>query len=288
MPELPEVETIVRDLNEADLIGQTIAETRVLWAKTLAFPDLRTFAAKLKGRVIETMARRGKYIVFSLSGGYTVLIHLRMTGRLSLDRDWPRADAHARMAWRVRRKKNPAESLVLCFRDPRKFGRVWLLDSGEPSPLDKLGVEPLSAALTVSCLSRALGARGAAVKTLLLDQTIIAGLGNIYVDEALWHAGLHPLRPGRSLKPDDIRRLRNAIRHVLQRALRAGGTSLGTGRGNFYGLRGQPGRHLARLKVYRRTSQPCPRCATPVERIVVAQRGTHLCPRCQEGRKAGS
>ncbi len=276
MPELPEVESIVRELNQADLIGGRWSGARIYWPRTVAAPDAPDLAAAVPGLGIERIARRGKFIVFELTQARRLLIHLRMSGRLSLDKGWPQCHAHARLALRLE------DGRVLVFLDPRKFGRVWLLAHGEPSPLDALGVEPLSPALSVPFLTRRLAGRTAAIKTLLLNQTLIAGVGNIYADEALWEARIHPLAPGAALRPDAMRRLRRALRRVLRRALRADGTSLGTGKGNFYGLNGRPGRNQTNLKVYRRTRLPCPACARPIERIVVAQRSTHFCPHCQK------
>jgi len=275
MPELPEVETIVRDLNAADLIGRRIVGALVLWSRTLAAPAPADFAAAVQGRTILAVARRGKYIVLRLDDAWTLLMHLRMTGRLAVEREPPQEDRHTRLALCM------DDGRWLSLRDPRKFGRVWLLPAHAPSPLDALGVEPLSRAFSAALLTRLLGGRTAVIKSLLLDQRLIAGVGNIYADEALWLARIHPRRPGASLSGAEVERLRRAIRRVLRQSLRSGGTSLGAGKGNFYGLRGQPGRHLERLKVYRRAQQPCTVCGATIQRIVVAQRGTHFCPRCQ-------
>ncbi len=273
MPELPEVETVVRDLAAAGLAGCRICSVAALWPKTLQPPHGIGWQA-VEGCRIEAVSRRGKYIVLELSGGLQLLIHLRMSGRLGIA---PHAAADEPYL-RVRLLLEDGRELR--FYDPRKFGR-WQLVSGAESPLLNLGPEPLTPAFTAAALRRALRGRKGALKPLLLNQSGVAGLGNIYVDEALWAAGLHPLRPADSLKDAEINELRKAIRKVLRRAIGAGGTSLGSGRTNFYGLEGRPGRNLPRLKAYGRKGLPCERCGGILQRTVVAQRGTHFCPECQ-------
>lgn len=273
MPELPEVETIVRDLASAGLAGKKVLAVKALWKKTLVPPVLYNWS-DVKGRKIRAVQRRGKYIVLELTGALQVLIHLRMSGRLSI----VRLSAPDEPYLRVRLTLDDGRELRFC--DPRKFGR-WQLVDKEHTPLKKLGYEPLAAEFTTAAFRRALAGRMGALKPLLLSQTVVAGLGNIYVDEALWSAGLHPLRCADTLSAKEISLLRNSIRKVLRRAIGAGGTSLGAGRTNFYGLDGRPGRNLTKLKVYGRKGKPCPRCGHPVERLVVGQRGTHICPVCQ-------
>ncbi len=282
MPELPEVETVARDLVAARIAGRRVAETRVWWPRTLANSRPSSFDRALNGRQIVHIGRRGKYLVFSLADDLIMLAHLRMTGRLRLFEAWPNPPGHARLAWRL------DDGRILAFSDARKFGRIWLLAADAPSPLDALGPEPMDNTFTADTLAQALRGRSLPIKPALLDQRIVAGLGNIYADEALWLARLHPLRRANSLSHDDCRLLRNAIRQVLRKALAGGGTSLGTGQGNFYGLQGQPGRNLPRLNVYRRTDQPCRRCHAPVRRMVLAQRSAHFCPCCQPEGKPGA
>ena len=159
---------------------------------------------------------------------------------------------------------------------PRKFGRIWLVD-GIEQVVGKLGPEPLDWTFTPEVLAERLQPRRVAIKALLLDQTVVAGVGNIYADEALFMAGIHPLRPASSLTGDEIVRLRDAIRAVLQESIDERGTLLRDYRTPY----GQDGAYQNRLRVYQQTGQPCPRCGTSIERIRVTQRGTHFCPRCQ-------
>lgn len=273
MPELPEVETVVRDLAAAGLARCKIRQIDALWPRTL-HTSAGTDWTTVKGKRIAAVSRRGKFIVLELSGGLQLLIHLRMSGRLGIVARGKADEPYLR----VRLLLDDARELR--FYDPRKFGR-WQLVHGADSPLLKLGPEPLASSFTAAALRRALRGRKGALKPLLLNQSVVAGLGNIYVDEALWEAGLHPLRSADTLNEAEINALRNAIRKVLRRAIGAGGTSLGTGRTNFYGLEGRPGGNMPRLKAYGRKGKPCARCGNSMQRVVVAQRGTHLCPVCQ-------
>lgn len=175
---------------------------------------------------------------------------------------------------------NLAGGQQLRFHDTRKFGRLYLIADTDPI-LGRLGPEPLLKGFTCQQLAQRLKARKRLLKPLLLDQTFIAGLGNIYVDEALWESKIHPCRPAASLSETEIRALHRAIRRVLKRGLRNLGTSLGTGKTNFYSVAKHQGRNRDQLKVFRRTGQPCPRCGKAVERIIVSQRSTHICPMCQ-------
>lgn len=274
MPELPEVETVVRDLREAGVAGLAVSDVRVYWPKSVAGLKPAAFRAKLAGARIEHVGRRGKYIVVELSGGGALLIHLRMTGQLRLAAPAEPRDPHEHIVLEL------SDGRQVRFRDTRKFGRWQLVD--DPAELSgRLGPEPLDESLTGSGFAARLRGRRRALKPLLLDQTFLAGLGNIYVDEALWRAGLHPLRRSDSLSGRDAGRLLRAIRSVLTAAVERRGTSLGEGKPNFAGLGGRRGRNQALLGVFRRAGLPCPVCGAAVERFVVAQRGTHVCPRCQ-------
>jgi DNA-formamidopyrimidine glycosylase len=271
MPELPEVETVVCELRP-HLVGRRILDAGVLWPRTLATPDLTSFVERLRGREITGLGRRGKYLLFELDSGESLIIHLRMTGRLEIAADDSplRAGAHVR-AW-----FNLTDGECLVFSDPRKFGRIWLAhESGEV--LGGLGPEPLDWAFDARRLAGRIGGRRTAVKALLLDQSVVAGIGNIYADEALHLAGIHPLRPGASLTDDEINRLHEAIRQVLREAISQQGTTLRDYRPPY----GQEGAYRNSLRVYQQTGRPCPRCGTPIERIRVTQRSTHYCPRCQ-------
>jgi formamidopyrimidine-DNA glycosylase len=275
MPELPEVQTIVNDLNAADLIGLIISGAKVFWSRSIAQPAPGTFCRRIKGGRFSAIRRRGKYLVFDMTNGYTMLLHLRMSGRLHLvSADTPRnKHEHVILSF--------TDGRQLRFHDPRKFGRLSLLK--DPTPiLDRLGPEPLAPGFTVKALGRLLDGRRRRLKPLLLDQAFIAGLGNIYVDEALWEAGLHPLRLASTLSKSEIKALGLAIPRVLKRGLQNLGTSLGTGETNFYSVASRQGRNRDQLNVFRRTDLPCPRCKATIERIVVGQRSTHICPTCQK------
>jgi len=271
MPELPEVETVVAQLRP-HLVGRRILAADVLWPRTLAAPDRTSFIERLLGRQITGLSRRGKYLLFELDSDDALIVHLRMTGRLEIvERDSPlREGPHAR-AWF---DLSGGECLV--FTDARKFGRIWLArDLGEV--LGALGPEPLDWEFDAARLAARIRRRRVAVKALLLDQAVVAGIGNIYADEALFLAGIHPLRPGLSLSDDEIERLHAAIRQVLREAISQQGTTLRDYRPP-YGLEGA---YQNQLRVYQQTDLPCPRCGTPIQRIRVTQRSTHFCPQCQ-------
>lgn len=275
MPELPEVQTIVNDLNAADLIGVPIRDAGVFWARTIAEPSPALFCKRLKGRKFTVIRRRGKYLVFETDAEDTMLLHLRMSGRLHLASvDTPRIK-HEHVIVTFNGKKQ------LRFHDTRKFGRIHLINDPERI-LERLGPEPLDKGYTLKVLADRLGQHKRLLKPLLLDQAFVAGLGNIYVDEALWDAKLHPNRIAASLSMNEIKALHRAIPRVLKRGLKNLGTSLGTGDTNFYSVSRHRGRNKDELKVFRRTDLPCPRCNTIIERLVVGQRSTHICSKCQK------
>ena len=274
MPELPEVETVVRDLIAAGLAGQRVVQARVLWKRSIAAPAPRRFAQEIQGLEIQTLSRRGKFIVAQLSKGFTLLVHLRMSGRLHVASPSAKTSSHthARVIFLL------SDGRELQFSDTRKFGRVWLVR--DPSAvLGKLGPEPL--ALSTAGFSALVSARSRLLKPLLLDQTLIAGVGNIYSDEALWAARLHPRRKSDSLSAQEAATLLQAIQQVLRRGIRNLGTTLGAGKTHFVLPRGGSGRNQEQLSAYGRTGSPCPRCGTKIQRILVGQRATHLCPACQ-------
>lgn len=274
MPELPEVQTLVNDLNAAGLIGKTITAARVYWPRSIAQPSAKTFCRRIQAKTIREIWRRGKFIVFDLSADNHLLIHLRMTGRLHLVAPDLRRSKHEHVIL------NLGKRLHLRFHDTRKFGRMFLVNDLEPI-LNPLGPEPLAASFTAKMLTEHLQSRKRLMKPLLLDQTFIAGLGNIYVDEALWEARIHPCRIASSLSKTETKALHRAIPKVLNRGLKNLGTTLGTGKSNFYSVARHRGRNQDQLKVFRRAGLPCLRCKTRVERIIVGQRSTHICPRCQ-------
>jgi formamidopyrimidine-DNA glycosylase len=281
MPELPEVETIARDLNAAGVPGKTLAGARVYWDRTIAEPSVPEFCRRIKKKQVAAVGRRGKFLVIDFFGGGHLLMHLRMSGRLHV----VSSDA----------ERLPHEHVVLAFEDgselrfhdTRKFGRVYLVADAERI-LGRLGPEPLDPLFTPRMLFEGLRKRRRMVKPLLLDQTFIAGLGNIYADEALWEAQIHPRRLSDSLSAAEARSLHGAIRRVLRRGIKNLGTSLGTGKANFYSVARRSGRNRDALKVFRRTGEACPRCAAKIKRIIVGQRSTHICPHCQKEPVQGS
>jgi formamidopyrimidine-DNA glycosylase len=306
LPELPEVEYVARQLRQT-LVGRTIADVRVNWPRTIVHPEVATFCAELPGARVLSIDRRAKFLLISLglplpvgtpavqapapAGGDTgatphpavgeqaLVIHRRMTGNLLLV---PAANGHS--PWEM--VDDPYcrviflldDSRRLVFTDPRKFGRIALYPAAELSrALGGLGLEPLSQEFTTTALARLLAGRARQMKPLLLDQACIAGIGNIYADEALFQAGIHPLRQAQTLTPDEVARLHTAIREVLTLGIEHGGTTFG----RHQDIWGEAGRNRDHLAVYQRAGAPCLRCGTPLVRVVVAQRGTHFCPTCQ-------
>ena len=274
MPELPEVETVVRDLCDSGFVGRTIVGSRISWERTIEKMSASTFKTKVHGSTIVSVTRRAKYIVIELSSGQWLLIHLRMTGKLVMAEDGVPHPTHERVVLVL---DNGSE---LRFIDTRKFGRWTLLKDAEER-LGKLGPELLSATFKPKHLYEILQSHHRKLKPLLLDQHILAGLGNIYVDEAMWDAKVHPCSPSDTLTEAQAHALYKSIRKVLRKGIKSMGTSLGTGKGNFYSVAGRRGRNQDGLQVFRRTGEPCPRCETTIERMIVGQRSTHLCPECQ-------
>ena len=270
MPELPEVETTVRALREP-LIGRTITAVSNNWPRQLATHDLDALNWQIRNQRVEAVGRRAKYLVFSLSGGDTLIIHLKMSGHLAVvAADEPR-HKHVHTVFSL---DNGQE---LRFRDMRKFGRVYLVQEPE-TVLGGLGPEPLDDAFSPDVLQERLNGRSRAMKPLLLDQSFIAGVGNIYADEALFYSGIHPCRTADSLTDNEIEALYAAIQKVLTMGIEREGASI-----DLYtkpdGTRGDMQNAVA---VFRRTGLPCYQCQTPIKRIVMNSRSTHFCPQCQK------
>ncbi len=264
MPELPEVETFARQLKPA-LIGRMIIDADLRWNRTLATPSPKKFKAQIPGQMIHDMGRRAKYLLIQLTD-FTLIIHLRMSGDLVL-RDSTSAPAkHDRLLLKLSGNQS------LAFNDTRKFGRVWLTDRPE-EVLGKLGPEPFGKAFTPQWLHAALQNKKRQLKPLLLDQTFIAGLGNIYTDEALHIAKLHPLAASDSVSLQQARALHEAIRVVLKEGIKRNGASID------WVYRG--GQFQNYFRVYDQEGKPCPVCGTEIQKITVGQRGTHFCPHCQ-------
>jgi len=264
MPELPEVETIVRKL-KPELIGRTIKEADLRWSRTLATPSPKIFREQIQNQKIKEVTRRAKYFILQLSD-YQLLVHLRMSGDLYIRNGKITAEKHDRLILKLTGNKS------LVFNDTRKFGRVWLTANPQEI-LGKLGPEPLSKDFTPQWLYTSLQKRHRQLKPLLLDQTFLAGLGNIYTDEVLHIAKLHPLGSSDSVSQKQARALHEAIRKVLKEGIRRNGASIdwvyrGGEFQNFFG-------------VYDREGEPCNVCGTPIQKLVVGQRGTHICPNCQ-------
>ena len=275
MPELPEVQTIVDALIREGIEGLRIQMARVYWPRTIATSKPRSFCQRIKNKRIRAILRRGKFIVLHLSDGLHLIIHLRMTGRFDLGVSKLHQQPHVQVVLDLDDDRH------LMFHDTRKFGRFYLTKDPD-TILGNLGPEPLSSDFTAKVFIGQLRDRKRQLKPLLLDQRFLAGLGNIYVDEALWTSGIHPLRSAHSLNAKEVKSLHRAIRQVLQQAIANSGTSLGQGLGNYAWLNQQRGRNSDVLNVFRRTGQDCRRCGTAIERIVVAQRGTHVCTACQK------
>lgn len=272
MPELPEVENVVRDLRPR-LCGKLIKEVEVTHHGIIVGPK-NSFSRLLRNKKIKDLSRKGKCIVFDLSNGYELNIHLGMTGQLLYRQKGRVIDRHTRMVFYL--NDNIHE---LRFTDMRLFGWVSLRRPGENKNayLDNLGPDALTVDLKgfKTCLSNRTGT----VKGLLLDQHIISGLGNIYTDESLYRAGIHPQRKVSTLTEQEIKILHKTIRQVLEKAIVCGGSTVRT-----YRLPdGKEGEFQRQHRVYQRQGRPCPRCKTPIVRIKVAGRGTYFCPKCQSG-----
>jgi formamidopyrimidine-DNA glycosylase len=279
MPELPEVETIARKLRP-ELVGRRIVKADLLWSRTLATPTPAEFQKQIKGQEIRAVSRRAKYFVMELSD-YYLLIHLRMSGDLYIKEVDTTPEKHDRLILDLTPDlfaEHPGGAperrgeTKLVFNDTRKFGRVWLVHDPD-EVVGGLGPEPLSDEFTAQMLYEGLQSRHRQLKPLLLDQSFLAGMGNIYTDEALHKARLHPLAVSDSVNREQAQALWEAIREVLQEGIRRNGASID------WAYRG--GEFQNYFRVYDREGQPCPVCGTAIERLVVGQRGTHVCPNCQ-------
>lgn len=295
MPELPEVETTVRDLRP-QLVGRTIRRAAVTWDRTVAHPAPKAFKREIVGYTITGISRRGKYLVFALdrtppspapvdtsarqtreaSAAYItpppakfLLVHLRMTGQFGFHEPKVKRDKHQHVHLLL------DDGRELRFHDFRKFGRWWLVDDPE-LVVGKLGPEPLD--MTKKEFMTRLRARRGHIKPLLLNQAFVAGVGNIYADESLWYAKLHPLRDAATLTDKEATDLYNAIRRVFRKAIGVGGTSFDA---TYKRINGQSGEFQEDLRVVGRAGEPCYRCGTPIIKTVVGQRGTYYCPHCQ-------
>lgn len=303
MPELPEVEYTARQLR-AEIVGATISKAHVFWERTIGHPGLPDFLLEISERRIEGVRRRGKFLLLDLSGDLFLAVHRRMTGNfLLLPPGWridtslqkgdpsawctrgptflpevPDGNTYSRELQYCRVCFDFVDGRRLLFTDPRKFGRIELWSRNmEMQALKALGPEPLSAEFSAAYLSGALAKRKTGIKQTLLDQTVVAGVGNIYADEALFHAYIHPQRSSASLTLDEVRLLYEGIVAVLTLGIEHGGTSFN----DYRDLWGEAGDNYNHVRVYKQEGRPCQRCGSLIERLVIAQRSAHFCPTCQ-------
>ena len=273
MPELPEVETVRASL-EPVLVGRRFEQVEIRDARLTRPFDPDEVAAELQGEVVEALERRGKYLVFRFRSGRVLLVHLRMTGTFRHGRNGtPDDDSYRRAVVRL------DDGSDVMYRDVRRFG-TWLLfepDEEAPYLARRLGEEPLTKTFTAAALAARLRGRKAPVKAALLDQRAAAGMGNIYADEALWRAKIHPLRPAGDLSPSEIRRLHRGINHAISAGIARQGTTLR----DYRTPDGKSGSMQDELRVYGRGGEPCPRCGTEIAKTRAAGRGTWYCPNCQ-------
>jgi formamidopyrimidine-DNA glycosylase len=270
MPELPEVETIKNELMP-HVIGRRVAGVTLDWEGIVKQSSPEDFCARLIGQGVTWISRRGKYLIFSLDSGEALIIHLKMSGSLLLNHASDNPDKFIRAILHL------DNNYQLRFRDPRKFGAMWLVEDAG-SLVGKLGPEPLEEGFTAQVLAERLVKRKAPIKPLLLDQNFVAGIGNMYADEALYDAKIHPLRPASSLSREEITRLHKAIGEILRAAIISKGASVE----NYFRPGGELGTaHFEFRVAHGLGGKLCQRCGTPIERIVVRNRGTYFCPKCQ-------
>jgi formamidopyrimidine-DNA glycosylase len=276
MPELPEVETIARALREGGrggegILGRQVDWVQVFWPRTLAEPGQVAFEQRIVGQQILAVGRRGKFLLIQLNRDY-LLIHLRMSGDLRVEPQFTAAGAELSLQPHDRMVVGFSDHFRLVFNDTRKFGRVWLVSDPE-TVVGGLGPEPLAPEFTAVDLFQRLQCTNRQIKPLLLDQSFIAGLGNIYTDEALHQARIHPLRPASTLTFEQSSALWSAIRNVLSEGIRRNGASFD------WVYRG--GDFQNTFQVYQQTGKSCPVCGAIILKTTVGQRGTHYCPGCQ-------
>ena len=277
MPELPEVETMVRDLRKR-LLNRSVRGAEIYWDRIVGYPDVSAFTAGIHGQRIVNVTRRGKFALLALDDDSTLAVHRGMTGSLFL------RESNAPEDRFVRARVHLDDDQELRFDDSRKFGRLFLhatKDAGFEPPWQRLGPEPLATPFEMNSFRRSLSRRSAAIKTVLLNQSVIAGVGNIYADEALFLAKIHPTAPAGSLTPGQIKRLCGAITEVLSSAIERRGTTFSS----YRDLDGAEGSNQGRLNVFHRHGLPCFNCGAAVQRIVLGTRGTHFCPRCQRAKR---
>jgi len=277
VPELPEVETIRRQLAER-VPGRVLTRVEVHDDRLVSPEAPEAFVDQVLGRRITSVGRRGKYLLVELDSGDTLAVHLRMTGRLHW-RPGPAPDDDGERFLRARFELDDGSTLT--FGDMRRFGRAWIVPAGVDDRdgywTARVGIEPLTPRFTGRVLAGLLEGRRGPIKAVLLNQALVAGLGNMYVDEALFQARIHPERRAGSLDPEEVRRLHRAIRDRLAAAVDAGGASIDSYRDSL----GERGTMQDLLRVHLHAGEPCPRCRTAIRKTRVAGRGTYWCPTCQ-------
>jgi formamidopyrimidine-DNA glycosylase len=287
MPELPEVETVCRQL-DPELRGLRIKALEVLDPRWCRPAPPAKLERAVEGATIERLGRRGKYLLLGLDGARTLVMHLRMTGNLVLVEGERKLDPsegrrlyeaeRSTSARHLRARFRLGDGRELWFTDPRRFGEAFLVDDDQlETRFAKLGVEPLSEEFTAEHLGEMAAGRVAPLKSFLLDQSRLAGVGNIYADEALFRARLHPLSPAGSMKPEHLVALRDAVVAALEAGIEGGGASID----DYRDGRGEKGTMQDEFLVHTREGEPCPRCGGTISRIVVSGRSTYYCPSCQ-------
>ena len=275
MPEMPEVEIIRRYLDK-QTAGKKIMDLDIRLPRMIKWPDTEGFRAMVTGQTIKGMNRRGKYLLMELDNGNEVVFHLRMTGRLVFEPTGKTTDSHARVIFHLQ------DGASLVYGDTRTLGTIHGIKPEERTMLKglaEMGPEPLSADFTAKYLEQAVSRRKTAIKSFLLNQKYIGGIGNIYADEALFLAGINPLRPANSLTQTECGRLWESVNKVIAAGIADGGTTFR----DYQNGEGGKGSHQEHLYVYGRKGEQCRNCGAVIERITVGGRGTHFCPKCQEG-----
>lgn len=273
MPELPEVENVKNTLNQF-LPGKMIEDVKVHWDNIIKHPETEEFILRLKGQTFEKVYRRGKFLIFHLDED-SLVSHLRMEGKYGLYSKADPIDKHTHVIFTF------TDGTELRYRDVRKFGTMHVYPKGTEennAPLRTLGVEPLTDSLTPGLLKKLFAKTKRSIKAVLLDQTMIAGLGNIYVDEVLFQAKIHPETPANELTLNRLKKLKTAITDILSEAVKHGGSTIRS----YTNSMGEAGGFQLKLFVYGRKSEPCRICGSEIERMVVAGRGTHVCKSCQK------
>src|SRR4030042_2631541 len=274
MPELPEVETIKRDI-EKNLIGKKILDVWTDSPKQVQ-PNIDGFKKETVGKKFKDVKRRAKILIFHLEDGTPIIAHLKLSGRLLYRNQTDKADAFTRIIIKL------GEGKEIRFADLRRFGWIRLLkdDANLKEFLDEFGIEPFTPDFTLENFKKIVSSKPTKIKPLIMDQKQVAGVGNIYSDESLWCAKIHPERSAKSLSSDEIKKLYDCILEALKQGIADRGTSVD----QYVALQGKKGKHEQNLQIFRKNGQPCPRCGTIIKKIRVGGRGTHLCPNCQKSR----